>query len=236
MSEARECDAGGTEFDRFADSYDEDLRRALSVSGEDKDYFCEGRMKWLGEWLADGGFKAREVLDYGCGTGSATPYVFRHLGAERVVGSDVSVASLDVARAAHGGGKVAFRQAGEGGEGEFDVAFCNGVFHHITPERRPAALDEIFAGLRPGGVFAMFENNPWNPGTRYVMSRCVFDRDAMTLTPPEARRVMRDAGFRVVATRYLFVFPRALRFLRFMESALSPLPLGAQYVVMGVRP
>jgi SAM-dependent methyltransferase len=233
MSEAGgEC---GTEFDRFAASYDEDLQRALSVSGEDKNYFSEGRMLWLARWLAKNGIKAAAVLDYGCGTGSATPFVFKHLGAARLVGSDVSEESLKVANAVHGGGAASFRMTGETcGEG-FDVAFCNGVFHHITPDKRPAALNEIFASLGPGGVFAMFENNPWNPGTRYVMSRCAFDKDAMPLSPPEARRWMQAAGFRVLATRYLFVFPRALRLLRFLEPALSPLPLGAQYVIVGIK-
>jgi len=237
MSEQKKKEPGTMEFDRYAMSYDEDLERALSVSGEDKNYFCDGRMKCLGKWLLKKGITAKSVLDYGCGTGSATPYVFQHLGAERLVGSDVSAASIEVARAAHSGEKAVFRLTGEGGEREFDVAFCNGVFHHIVPSMRAAALNEIRASLRPGGVFAMFENNPWNPGTRYVMSRCAFDCDAMPLSPPEARRIMRDAGFEVVASpRYLFVFPRVLRIFRFLESALSPLPLGAQYVVMGVKP
>jgi hypothetical protein len=25
--------------------------------------------------------------------------------------------------------------------------------------------------MRPGGVVALWENNPWNPATRYVMGR-----------------------------------------------------------------
>lgn len=228
-------DENGPEFDRFAASYDEDLRRALKVSGEDKNYFSEGRMRWLGKWLAKKDLKAAAVLDYGCGTGSATPFVFKHLGAARLVGSDVSEESLKIAMAAYGGEAASFCLTGETRGAGFDVAFCNGVFHHITPDKRPAALNEILASLGPGGVFAMFENNPWNPGTRYVMSRCAFDKDAMPLSPPEAGRSMRAAGFRVLATRYLFVFPRALRVLRFLEPALSPLPLGAQYVIVGIK-
>jgi len=38
-------------------------------------------------------------------------------------------------------------------------------------------------------------NNPWNPGTRYVMSRCEFDEDAITLSPPQCRKLLRSSGF-----------------------------------------
>lgn len=50
-----------------------------------------------------------------------------------------------------------------------------------------AVVDLVRRSLRPGGVFAFWEINPWNPGTRHVMSRIPFDRDAIMLTPPEAR-------------------------------------------------
>ena len=40
--------------------------------------------------------------------------------------------------------------------------------------------------LRPNGIFALWENNPWNPGTRLVMRRIPFDRDASLLTPASA--------------------------------------------------
>jgi hypothetical protein len=51
--------------------------------------------------------------------------------------------------------------------------------------------------LRPGGLFAPWENNPWNPNTRYVMSRIPFDRDATTLSPPKAVGLLRQNGFQV---------------------------------------
>ena len=35
------------EFDSFVSSYESDLDQALSVSGESKDFFAEGRVRWL---------------------------------------------------------------------------------------------------------------------------------------------------------------------------------------------
>jgi len=71
-----------------------------------------------------------------------------------------------------------------------------------------------------------------NPGTRYVMSHCVFDKDAVTLMPGETRQLLRDAGFEILRTDYAFVFPRFLKALRPLENLLTKLPLGAQYQVL----
>jgi SAM-dependent methyltransferase len=113
-----------------------------------------------------------------------------------------------------------------------DLAFCNGVFHHIPPDERAAAVDYIYRSLRCGGLFALWENNPWNPGTKYVMSRIPFDKGAITLKPPEARRLLQAGGFEVLSTSYLFIFPRALSWLRAIEPVVSTLPLGAQYQIL----
>ena len=117
-----------------------------------------------------------------------------------------------------------------------DLVFCNGVFHHIPPAERLGALEYITRLLRPGGVFAFWENNPWNPGTRYVMSRIPFDRDAITLSVLEARHLLKASGFAILRTDFLFIFPRVLKPLRRLEPALCRLPLGAQYGILCRKP
>jgi hypothetical protein len=116
------------------------------------------------------------------------------------------------------------------------LAYCNGVFHHIPVSKRNEVVRYIARTLRPGGLFALWENNPWNPGTRYVMSRIPFDRDAVTLTAPETRRLLTDGGFEIIMTNFLFVFPRLLGWLRWMEPFMSGLPVGAQYLVLCRKP
>ncbi len=78
---------------------------------------------------------------------------------------------------------------------------------------------------------ALFENNPWNPGTRLVMSRIPFDRDAVLVRPGEARRLLEAAGLEPRFTGFYFYFPRWLGALRPIERRLVRLPLGAQYGV-----
>jgi SAM-dependent methyltransferase len=227
----------GAAFDAIASSYDTELARGLSVSGEGKEFFAEGRVKWVGRRLAGLNFTPRRILDFGCGTGSSAPYLLALPGAEHLVGTDVSEASLEVARRTHGSGRAAFVSLdGHQSPGDFDLAFCNGVFHHIPPDQRAAAVDHVFASLRPGGLFAFWENNPLNPGTRIVMRRCSFDRDAITLRSGQSRALLRAAGFDILRTDFLFIFPRPLRFLRALEPHVCSLPLGAQYMVLCRKP
>src|SRR5262249_4502052 len=101
---------------------------------------------------------------------------------------------------------------------------------------RPQATKYILDSLHPGGLFALWENNPWNPGTRYVMSRIPFDRDAITLSILKSRRMLRTAGFELVRSDFLFIFPRLLKWLRPLERFATKLPLGTQYLVLGRKP
>ena len=225
------------EFDEFAVDYDAELNKGLSLTGESKEYFAEGRMRWIRRRFEKLDFTPRTALDFGCGTGSSTPYFFDLLGLQSLTGVDPSEDSLEVARAAYPEYTVEFLPpASFSGPGSLDLAFCNGVFHHIPIAERAAAVRFVFDALRPGGYFAFWENNAWNPATRYVMSKVPFDRDAILLFPHGARRLLREGGFEVVGTDYLFVFPGALAALRPVEPLVCKLPLGGQYLVLARKP
>ena len=223
------------EFDAYAARYDEALAAGLSVTGESKDYYAKGRMRWLaGRLRALGTAAPATVLDFGCGLGASTPLFFDELGARHVVGVDVSAGLLDRAREAFADEPRARFATIDGHDApaSVDLAFVNGVFHHIPLADRAKALQYVRRTLRPGGYFAFWENNPWNPGTRYIMSRVSFDANAITIEPPEARGLLRAAGFEIVETDFLFIFPRALRLFRPFERLLARLPLGGQYMVL----
>lgn len=221
-----------TDFDAYAATYDAALARGLSISGEDKNYFARGRILWLARRLSRLQERPRTVMDFGCGPGSAIPFLLNELQLESLVGVDASTQSLNIARRAHGSRARFVPLAEYQPEGHFDLVFCNGVFHHISPCDRVAAVDTVYSSLRPGGLFAFWENNPWNPGTRYVMRRIPFDQDAITLSAPAARRLLRERGFEVIRSDFLFFFPRSLSWLRCFEPYLASLPLGAQYDIL----
>jgi trans-aconitate methyltransferase len=217
-----------SQFDQHADTYDADLNRALSVSGEDKEYFARARVEWLARCLRQMHAEPQSAIDYGCGTGDTSVLLRDVLNLRSVLGLDVSVRSLELARARHAQSESRFLTFAEyAPQGGVELVYCNGVFHHIPVAERPAAVDYIYRSLRPGGVFALWENNPWNPGTRYVMSQCLFDRDAKPLASGEVVRLLQRGGFNVMSVDFLFLFPRLLRLFRLVEPHLARLPLRA---------
>ncbi|MFH0908176.1 MAG: methyltransferase domain-containing protein [bacterium] len=228
-------DSDPSDFDAYAEHYGEALSRGISVSGESKEYFAQGRVALLARRLAELGVRPVRVMDYGCGTGTATPFLRDILGSTSIVGVDISGKSIEHARA-HQPGAEFHVQSDVNPAGDFDAVYCNGVFHHIPPPERLGAFRFIRDCLRPGGVFALWENNPWNPGTQLVMARIPFDRDAVKISAPAAGRLLRAAGLDVIRTDFYFIFPHRFRALRFLEAPLARVPLGAQYQVLARNP
>lgn len=229
-----------SEFDDYANSYESALQKGLDVSGESSEYFAIGRVKWVRrrlETLLGHPPELKSVLDFGCGTGNSVAFLLNELKAEHVTGIDTSEQSLVRARERYPSDKTEFAVSGDQYPCEaFDLAFCNGVFHHIPVLMRPGVVGKIYRSIKPGGWFALWENNPWNPGTRLVMSRIPFDRDAITLTIPESKQMLREAGFNIAKVDTCFYFPNFLKTFRLIEPSLSWLPLGAQYLVLARKP
>lgn len=226
-------------FDAYADDYEGALAQGLAASGEGRDYFARGRLAFLARCLREAGLapKRPRVMDFGCGTGTSVPLLRELLSPAAIVGIDSSARSIERAVSAQAAPDVAFSVTNRyAPAADLDIVYTNGVFHHIPIADRPAALALLRRALRPGGLLALWENNPFSLGARYVMSKIPFDRDAVMLSARQARTLAGDAGFRVLRTDYLFLFPRALRILRPLETLLRPVPAGAQYQVLCLKP
>ncbi len=232
-----------TTFDSVAQCYEQQLQCGISLSGESANYFVHGRVRKLVELTQRYcGSHPTSLMDFGCGVGNAVPALLDHFAGAHVTGIDCSLASLAIAHRRFSS-SLQYRHRFHWQQGSdslpqeaFDLAYSAGVFHHIAPEQRPAELERLFRSLKHGGLLAIFENNPWNPGTRWVMSRIPFDRDAICLTHHETAARLQAAGFKVLEMQSLFFFPRVLAGLRPLEHYLQRLPLGAQYVVLAQRP
>lgn len=224
------------EFDEYARGYEQALHQGLRWSGESRSYFASKRIQCVASLVQ--GMTIRTVMDFGCGTGDSLAPLVDQLGATGGAGVDNSAESIDEARRRFGADQRLRFEVDRcyDAPASVDLTYCNGVFHHIPPPQRPGALRYIWRQLKPGGLFACWENNPWNPGTRFVMKRVPFDRNAQTLTIPECKSMLRDAGFEDGATRTLFLFPKALKFLRGLERILLHWPIGAQYLLLVRKP
>lgn len=237
MTVATASGSAAAEFDSYSNSYGEALHSGLKVSGESQEFFAKGRIDQVALRLGRLGFRPGRILDFGCGQGASTPMLRDVLGAASATGVDVSAELLRAPAEENSDPRIAYSTIEDLPPREaFDLAYVNGVFHHILPRDRPGAIDYVFRSLCPGGLFALWENNPWNPGTRIVMKRIPFDRDAQMLSIGSASKLARDAGFEIMAVDSLFFFPRALRALRRFEQALSATRLGAQYLVLCRKP
>jgi SAM-dependent methyltransferase len=221
-------------FDGIASDYERAMERSCSISGETPRFYAEQRMRWCARRLA--AVRVDTVLDFGCGVGGSFRYFLEILKCTRLIGVDTSRESLREARTRHSDISVELSTPSDRPPGgDVDLAFCNGVFHHISPAERPEALDYIRRSMKDGGVFAFWENNPWNPVVRYSMSITEFDRDAQTISPAAASRMLKRAGFRIRGVDFRFFFPRFASGLRGLEAGLSWCPLGAQYLVLAEK-
>jgi SAM-dependent methyltransferase len=221
------------EFDKFAEEYLATHRTNLAVTGESPDYFARYKIVEVGRRLRALRIAPARVLDFGCGIGNSAPYLREAFPQAEITGVDVSEKSLAVARARFPGAAefVAYDpdDAPPGAQGGYDLIFSACVFHHIEPAEHVAIFRRLRERLAPGGVMAIFEHNPVNPVSRYIVATCPFDENAVLIPAGELARRQREAGFGRVGVTYTGFFPGPLRLLRPLEPAMGRIPVGAQY-------
>jgi len=227
------------EFDKFADEYASMLASSIKASGESPDFFSEYKIRDLAQYLARRGGKAAQLIDFGAGTGSSVPWLRKHLPNATFTCVDVSEKSLQLGRQrfpkeAHfvgfDGRILPFEH------GSFDVAFSACVFHHIEHALHVPLLCELRRVLRPGGLLAIFEHNPFNLLTVHTVRTCQFDENAVLIRAAEMVHRVQKAGFIDIDRHYRIFFPGPLRGLRPLERWLRWCPLGAQYSVFARAP
>ena len=223
------------EFDKFADEYLADHAKNIRISGEDPAYFARYKIDELRRlWTSRGVAEPGAVLDFGSGIGSSLPHLATCFPAASLTAFDVSPRSLaiaenrfgSIARYVHGGDLDALNEA------TFDLVFTSCVFHHIEEPLHVGLFRRLRARLNPGGILVVFEHNPVNPVTRYIVATCAFDENAVLIPARALAARQRQAGFTRVETRFTGFFPHALAALRPFEPSLSWIPLGAQYYTL----
>jgi SAM-dependent methyltransferase len=227
------------EFDRFADTYDQQHRNVLGITGEEPEYFAEYKIKLLAEFATKSGLQARRMIDFGSGTGNSIPHVRHYLPDARLTSADVSRQSLDLAERRFPGMAESLLIEGERIPEEhavFDVAFSACVFHHIDHDEHVHWLRELRRVARPNGLLAIFEHNPLNPLTVRAVNACPFDENARLIYSGQLARRMKAAGWVRPHIRYHLFVPRLLSALRPFERALTAIPFGAQYSVVARNP
>jgi len=220
-------------FDEFGPDYNERLDACLrGLGGRDGRYYnrlkCDGLLRLARKYLGD--TRVRDFLDLGCGTGLTERTIapeFRF-----GVGLDMSPGMVRAAGDAPGNCAFALGDAGRlpFADRSFDLVFSFTMLHHLEDPTLAAMLPEVRRVLRPGGLMAHFDHNPYNYLTRQVAKYCDFDQERAILRPlRQVKALARGHGFTVVESGYLAFIPAALSFLEPLERLFRPLPIGGQY-------
>jgi SAM-dependent methyltransferase len=226
------------EFDRFSGSYEEllkdPIRDRFTRSGQQ--FFHVRKRDLIRQHFSSLGVDTRALryLDVGCGKGELLSLLREDF--HEVAGCDPSPGMLSSSegvetRVQENPGKIPFDDAA------FDFVTSVCVYHHVPPSSRLALTREAYRVLKPGGIFAIIEHNPYNPVTRLIVSRTPVDADAVLVRAAEVRGCMRAAGFTCDVPRYFLYFPEPIyrRTGDRLERLLRGVPLGGQYAIFGTK-
>ena len=230
------------EFDAYATDYAAGMENPLkAVLGATADQFVELKLRWILRRFPSlrTGHGATQVLDYGCGSATLLRLMAEVGAKATLAGCDVSRGMLNEAERRWPEHLLGAKPALHLQQGactpfqdkDFDLVIISSVLHHVPTADRPLVYAELRRVTRTGGHIVVFEHNPLNPLTRFVVSRTPIDRDAILLRAGEVARGLTASGATDVRTRYLMFTPPRVRVPDLLEEALGWLPIGAQYVV-----
>lgn len=219
-------------FDKYSTRYRETLNKSISISGERSEYFAEYKARYISKSVPRD-FSGK-VLDFGCGVGLLSSFLRKYLPNSKIHGYDISRGSIEM---------IDNELASEGLftcdntrlDYDYNLIIVSNVLHHIQPVQRQQTIIELHKRLPPGGKLLLFEHNPLNPLTQWVVDHCEFDKDAILLSQKEASNYLVQSGLRLMRRDYIVFFPHWMSWLRPLEPLFRWCPIGAQYALVGER-
>lgn len=234
------------EFDAYASQYNAGMDNPTKrLMGDDAEIFIEVKARWLlrdlinrASWPAP--FNDLNLLDFGCGVGTFLKVLDRLGFSGALRGCDTSPGMVAEARRTWANGArstlcVISETELPYADQTFDLVIASAVFHHIPVMVRPQIYQEIHRVLKASGRLYIFEHNPFNPVTRWVVKNTPIDKNAILLSPGEPQQAMANVRLKNIYTKYLMFFPPRWRLLWHFQDFLSWIPLGGQYVTVGIK-
>ncbi len=213
-------------FDEYADKYKKLCDNLLGFFESKHDYFLRRKIELAAK--ATGPCPAK-VLDFGSGIGEALPAMKDYFPQAKIFAYDPSEKSLEIAK--RNAPWVHTLNEATLADHRYDCIIVSCVLHHIPPAEWATVTDQLARLLAPQGWLCVFEHNPWNPVTRWIVRSCPFDADAVLLSKSSTTRLLASSNLKVHRTKYYLFFPNILAWFRKFEQHLSWLPLGGQYFV-----
>jgi len=230
-----------SEFDEFAEEYEQILSEISTRSGFDIPYFHEYKIKEIYNFVKSKRWldKPIDFLNFGCGIGQSEKFIRKYFRYSNIYSVDISEKSIEIAKQRNKEiGNIHFKTFDGYGipfENRFDIIFVANVFHHIPPEKHMAILENFCQKLKDRGYLFIFEHNPFNPMTVRIVKSCKLDQDANLLNPIYTNKILAKSGFKWRRIGFKIFFPKSLWFLIPLEKYLTKLPLGGQYYFVAKR-
>lgn len=233
------------EFDDYAVGYDAGMENALKAKlGNSADDFIQVKLNWFCRRFSNIPWQSEvRLLDFGCGAGALLMKMAEQGWTFQKAGCDISSDMLEQAKERWDGNlaeaphwSLQENSATAFEDGSFDFVVISAVLHHIPPEERDATLSEIWRVLASGGTIIVFEHNPHNPVTRYVVANTPIDANAVLLSPRETKNRLIRASFEPPNTDFIMFAPPKMKNLSKIDRYLGWLPLGAQYAMWASKP
>ena len=199
-------------------------------------FLARSRARWLRRCLDALGERPKHVIMLGRGLGSASSELFGNLLIKSLVTVDVAPERSHDGVLRSADGKATLMHVSDYRASESaDLAFAQGVFDHMPERERSAAAVLAYRSLSPGGLFAVWQRNPWSPGAMLNV-READDGGSVNLTARDTRRLLRGVGFDIVHTTSPLFLPQSLSWCAPLEPILAPIPIGGEYMVLARKP
>lgn len=216
------------DFDDYSNEYNDLMDNQLSIFADDVSYFSEYKIKATKDSLKSTPYN---ILDFGCGVGRNIDFFKKHFPNSKISGCDISRESIDLAKKSFPDNEF-FVLGDNQNPQNFDLIFISNVFHHITKsEREHVVKNVLLPFLSEKASIIVFEHNPINPVTRYLVATCPFDKDAELLYKHQLKRLFLKFGFQIEEESYTLFFPPSWSKLQQLEDKFKRIPLGGQYYI-----
>lgn len=222
-----------SEFDRIADSYRDDVESGMVLRGNDHGDFQAYKMLYLGKIIKK--YNVRKLLDYGCGVGTLSQVIHTSFPNVTIHGYDISSKSIEDVPMELKKYPNFFTSDYKMLDHDYDLVILSTVLHHVPLSDRREVMQKVYDTLKRHGHLIVIEHNMKNPLTRRSVEACPFDLEAEMLSIKECRTLIGKAGFTHISQKYITFFPKQLSFMRFLDSYIDWLPLGAQYMINGEK-
>lgn len=216
------------DFDDFVYEYNNILSNQVKFFDSNGSYFAEYKIQEVSRILE---IKPGKILDYGCGIGRSFEFFKRFFPEAELYGMDSSGESLNYSRKNYPYVYILDTEKILEHKHSFDLVFVSNVFHHINHKDHSSEINLIYNLLKSNGELIVFEQNQYNPVTKYLIKKCPFDKNANLIKKNIMTKIIEESGFCVKKASYSLFFPSKLRFLRQVEKYLGKIPLGGQYYV-----